>query len=95
MIHITPIECSEGLFRNAGKLLKKNGLLITYGPYAENGVLEPQSNIDFDLNLKSRNSSWGIKDIRDLKVIAQKYGIAFREYYNMPSNNKTIVWKKI
>lgn len=95
MIHITPIECSEGLFRNAGRLLKKGGLLVTYGPYAENGVLEPESNVAFDLNLKSRNASWGIKDIRDLKQIASRHGIGFREYFNMPSNNKTIVWAKV
>lgn len=95
MIHITPIECTEGLLRNAGRLLKKGGLLITYGPYAENGVLEPESNVSFDLNLKSRNASWGIKDIRDLKEIASRHSIAFREYFNMPSNNKTIVWEKV
>lgn len=95
MIHITPIECSEGLFRNAGRLLKTGGLLITYGPYAENGVLEPESNISFDLNLKSRDPSWGIKDIKDLKGIASRHGIQFRECFNMPSNNKTIVWEKV
>lgn len=95
MIHITGIECTEGLFRNAGRLLKVGGLLITYGPYAENGVLEPESNISFDLSLKSRNPSWGIKDIKDLKEIASQNGIQFREYFNMPSNNKTIIWRKI
>ncbi|KAL5280272.1 hypothetical protein ACFFRR_004318 [Megaselia abdita] len=95
MIHITPIECSEGLFRNAGRLLKPGGFLVTYGPYAENGVLEPESNVAFDQNLKSRNPSWGIKDIKDLKEIARTNGIEFKEYFNMPSNNKTIVWQRI
>lgn len=95
MIHITAIECTEGLFRNAGRLLKPGGLLITYGPYAENGVLEPDSNVNFNVSLQSRNPGWGIRDIKNLKGIAIQNGIQFREYFKMPSNNKTIVWVKL
>jgi hypothetical protein len=94
MIHISPIDCTKGLFRNAGALLKSKGLLITYGPYAEDGVLTPDSNVSFNESLKHRNPEWGIKDIADLKKIALECGIAFLEKIDMPANNKCLIWQK-
>ncbi|XP_055389437.1 UPF0585 protein CG18661 [Condylostylus longicornis] len=95
MIHITPWRCTEGLFKNASHLLKKNGLLITYGPYAVNGILTPESNVNFNLSLKSRDPEWGVRDIRDLKELGNKYGIVFKDSTDMPANNKTLIWQKI
>lgn len=95
MMHISPIECSEGLFANTSKLLKKEGILFTYGPYACDGVLEPESNISFDQSLRHRDPTWGIRDIADLKKIAAKNSIELLATYNLPSNNKCLIWKKI
>jgi SAM-dependent methyltransferase len=94
MIHISPFSCTEGLFANAAKLLKPGGLLFTYGPYAVDGVLEPESNVSFDQSLRSRNLSWGIRDIADLKKLAAANSIELLAIHNLPSNNKCLVWKK-
>ena len=61
---------------------------MTYGPYAQDGVLTPESNqqvdikidlryevFQFDLNLRSRDASWGIRDIRELKEVARAQGL--------------------
>lgn len=94
LIHVSPIECSIGLFRNGSKIMKPGGLIITYGAYAYKGVIEPQSNIDFDRSIRSQQPNWGLRDIIDLEKIAHEYGIVLKHKYDMPSNNKCLVWEK-
>lgn len=95
MMHISPFECSQGLFANSSKLLKKGGLLFTYGPYAVDGVLAPESNISFDQSLRSRDPSWGIRDIADLKKLAAANSMELLKVFDLPSNNKCLVWRNI
>ena len=51
MIHISPWSATEGLMRNAGRLLAAGGVLITYGPYRRAGVPTAASNAAFDADL--------------------------------------------
>ncbi|XP_072749771.1 methyltransferase-like 26 [Anoplolepis gracilipes] len=94
MMHISPYQCTIGLFSNAGQLLKPNGLLITYGPYAFNGQITPESNVNFDKSLRWQDSSWGLRDVRDLKKLAEDHNIKLIEIVDMPANNKTLIWRK-
>lgn len=94
MVHISPWESAIGLFSAAGSLLKKEGLLITYGPYAEDGVLEPDSNVRFDQSLRQSDPSWGVRDIKDLEKLGERNGITLTNKIPMPANNKILIWKK-
>lgn len=94
MIHITPFECTIGLFQNASGLLKPGGQLLTYGPYGENGVLTPQSNVNFDRSLKQMNPSYGVRDLVELRRLSEKNGIEFIRAVDMPANNKFVIWQK-
>jgi hypothetical protein len=95
MMHISPFECTTGLFENAGMYLKANGIMITYGPYAVDGVLSPQSNVEFDKSLRSRDSRWGIRDLAVLRQLAEKNAINLSNVIEMPANNKCLIWEKI
>lgn len=94
MIHISPFECTIGLFKNGCNVLKNGGILVTYGPYAVNGVITPESNVNFDKHLKAQNPKWGLRDIVDLKQLAGSFGIKLLQIYDLPANNKCLVWKK-
>lgn len=94
LIHIAPWNVAEGLFSGAGFILKPDGLLLTYGPYAVDGVLTPDSNVRFDSTLRSRDSSWGIRDIKDVKSLALQNGLKLEEIVDMPANNKCLLFRK-
>lgn len=94
MIHISPWEATLGLFTGCGEILKPDGLLVTYGPYMIDGVLEPESNQKFDQNLKSRDSSWGIRDTADLEKLAAANSLILEEKVAMPSNNFCLIFRK-
>ncbi|XP_043467139.1 methyltransferase-like 26 [Leptopilina heterotoma] len=94
LTHVSPFECTISLFKNAGKLLNSDGLLFMYGPFAVDGNLSPESNINFDKSLRAQNSELGIRDTRDLQELADKNGLQLLEMKDMPANNKTLIWKK-
>ncbi|KAF9816244.1 hypothetical protein SFRURICE_003795 [Spodoptera frugiperda] len=94
MIHISPYACTIGLFENAGSYLKPDALMITYGPYSKDGVITPESNVQFDASLKSRNAAWGLRDITDLVKLAEQNNLTLMDTIEMPANNKTLIWKK-
>ncbi len=94
LVHISPYSCTVGLFRLSGSVLPAGGRLFTYGPYAENGVLTPESNVNFDKMLKGRDPQWGIRDIKDLSAEAAKNGMELEKRHDMPANNKILVWRK-
>ena len=98
MVHISPWKCTESLFANAGEILKSQGRLFMYGPFAVDGKLEPKSNQEFDTTLKLNNSEWGIRDLRDLKAEASKSYIALEEVIDLSTavakDRKLLVWRK-
>lgn len=87
MVHISPWQCSLGLLAGAQRLLAEGSPLILYGPWLEAGVEAAPSNLAFDLDLKARNASWGLRLVEDFAAEAALRGFVLVERRHMPSNN--------
>ena len=94
MIHISPWETTEALFRGARKLLPSGSPMVTYGPYRLQGEHTAPSNAAFDESLRSRNAHWGIRDIDELVELGGRTGFALDERIAMPANNMSLVWRR-
>ncbi|CAF1224098.1 unnamed protein product [Rotaria sordida] len=95
-IHITPIECTQGLFRLAKQVLKSEGSLITYGPYdlLDDGRITPETKRRLHAYLQMQDPPWDLKNIDELKIIANDYHFELKQIFDMPVNNKILWWIK-
>jgi hypothetical protein len=92
MIHIAPWACCAGLMQGAARHLSAPGLLVTYGPYLEDGVPTSPGNLAFDASLRASNPAWGLRRREDVAHAAAQAGLALRERVAMPANNLLLVW---
>ncbi|QDL55047.1 DUF938 domain-containing protein [Rhodoferax aquaticus] len=94
MLHIAPWEACGALMRGSTKALNAQGLLITYGPYFEDGVVPLPSNQEFDQSLRTHDPSWGIRTVAAVQDEAQAAGLRLQARIDMPANNLLLVWAK-
>lgn len=94
LIHIAPWACCVGLMHGAARHLTPTGLLITYGPYLEDGVPTSPGNAAFDADLRSRHPGWGLRRREDVAQLAAQAGLVLRERVAMPANNLLLVWAR-
>jgi hypothetical protein len=95
VIHIAPWRVAEGLFAGAGNYLRADGRLFLYGPFKRDGKHTALSNAVFDTSLRERDGEWGVRDIADLKTLAERAGLVLREIAEMPANNLTLTFERL
>jgi hypothetical protein len=93
MIHISPWSATLGLFELASQRLHSGGILMTYGPYKVNGTAAP-SNLQFDDNLKARNTDWGVRDLERVQAVAEDKHLKLSKTIQMPANNLCLIFTK-
>lgn len=94
MLHISPWATCAALMRGSARHLAPHGLLVTYGPYLEQEVATAPGNLAFDSSLRRRDSSWGLRQLRDVEREARGAGLALRERHSMPANNLLLVFAR-
>jgi SAM-dependent methyltransferase len=94
MLHISPWATCAALMQGAARHLAPGGVLVTYGPYLEDGVPTSEGNVTFDQSLRAQDHTWGIRRREDVEQEAARAGLRLRARYAMPANNLLLVWEK-
>ena len=94
MIHIAPWACTVALMQGAARHLAPQGLMVTYGPYREDGVQTAPGNVAFDADLRARDSAWGLRQLAAVVAEARTAGLELRDRVTMPANNLLLVWTR-
>jgi len=95
MIHIAPWSACLGLLRGASLRLPPGGLLMLYGPFKRGGRHTAPSNELFDIDLKRRNPAWGLRDLDEVAACAEGVGMNIEELVPMPTNNLSLVLRRM
>jgi SAM-dependent methyltransferase len=94
MIHISPWQAVQGLMAGVARVLAPGGVLYLYGPFKENGKHTAPSNAAFDASLRARDPAWGVRDVGDVRELADGHGFDFVERVAMPTNNLSLVFRR-
>ena len=52
------------------------------------------SNEAFDADLRARNPEWGVRDLDDVRALAEQHGFDFDERVAMPANNLSVIFRR-
>jgi SAM-dependent methyltransferase len=94
VIHIAPWRIAEGLFAGAARFLQVDGRLFLYGPFKRDGKHTALSNAVFDTSLRDNNPEWGVRDIADVKALAEGVDLNLVEIAELPANNLVLTFAR-
>jgi len=94
MIHISPWQSTLDLMAGAARTLAPRGVMFLYGPYRRFGGHTAPSNAAFDADLRSRDPSWGVRDMEAVEAVGRGHGFTLEEAVAMPANNFSVVLRK-
>jgi len=93
-IHIISWPNVQSMFKGVAKALKQGGLFAQYGPFNYSGKYTSESNARFDQWLKDRDPVSGIRNFEDLALLPKENNMMLFADYEMPANNRILVWQK-
>jgi hypothetical protein len=95
LIHVAPWPATTlALFEGARAVLSPDDVLFLYGPYRRFGRHTAESNAQFDLELRTHNPEWGLRDMEAVSGFAAGAGFVLAETVEMPTNNFSLVFKR-
>jgi SAM-dependent methyltransferase len=94
MIHIAPWSAATAFMAGAGRVLRRDGTMVLYGPYRRKCRHTAPSNEIFDEQLRARNPEWGVRDLEAVIDLSHGAGLRLEEVVDMPANNLSVVFRR-
>uniref|UniRef100_A0A3Q1G337 Zgc:103625 n=1 Tax=Acanthochromis polyacanthus TaxID=80966 RepID=A0A3Q1G337_9TELE len=94
LLQYSSFQTAQSVFSGAGQIIKQNGLLITYGVYASNGIITPSCNELLDEELR-KNPEWGLPDLDVLRQLAYSNGMRMERMIDMEECYKCLIFRKL
>ena len=92
--HIMGIGAVRRMFSIVGDALRADGVFCLYGPFRIGGRFNTESNARFNLSLRQRDATMGVRDLEALDRFGLSCGLRRQRLYAMPSNNYIGVWTR-
>ncbi|MGO1462961.1 MAG: DUF938 domain-containing protein [Marinobacter sp.] len=90
--HIMSWPNVEAMFQGMSNQLQSGEAFCLYGPFNYNNQFTSASNQQFDVFLRQRDPVMGIRDIGDIRHLGLACGLELKEDFEMPANNRLLVW---
>ena len=94
-LHIMPWRSVEKMFKGVSNILEKNGIFSVYGPFRYGGEHVSESNELFDQSIRIQYEGGGVRNYEDVVAVASKFQIKLMDEFEMPSNNRFLLFKKV
>jgi SAM-dependent methyltransferase len=93
-LHIMSWPEVVALYRGLGAVLAPGGVFCAYGPFRYEGRYTSDSNREFDRMLQERDPNSGLRDIREVTILAEEYGLRLDADHDLPANNRLLIFTK-
>jgi cyclopropane fatty-acyl-phospholipid synthase-like methyltransferase len=92
--HIMSWQAVCAMFTGVGRLLAPSGCFCLYGPFNVDGCYTAPSNREFDIGLRTRDPSMGLRDIAEIEALALESGLVLAQRLDTPTNNFLLVFRR-
>ena len=94
-LHIMGWAEVQAMFRGIDAVLSPHGVVCIYGPFRYEGRYTSDSNRDFDRMLLERDPLSGLRDVTDVRALAERHGLALRADHDLPANNRLLEFVRL
>ncbi len=94
-LHIMAFSAVEQLFAALGRSAGHDVKMAIYGPFNYDGKYSSDSNARFDEWLAQRHPDSAIRDFEAVNRLAERMDFVLQADYEMPANNRLLVWRKV